>query len=428
MQKGILLEINRVREIMGLQEQRIVTDVVDRTEFDVTVPIPRIEGTYQPGDSDPLSFIGEAESIILQSINNTPGAADKFLEGQLQLVDITVNAGASNVWSSKDGATNYDVNNNYKPTESGMESGLDSRGYEKNLKLAKQRASRFIDEITVLLRNNGIDVSEQLSKSPNAVVVDTGGKLDGDRVESEYPNPGQVLFLDLSFNYLDVEEKIQVTCLPEIKISVGVLGVNTDGHDCDEAIFKVTVNGAKLGVANLNNGAFDVFAYKLNSGIPWNQAGWPKNIVGPLQGKYQMAPYLKLPGQNTKKRTTDGKKGGVRTWTTTIDTNDKKYNWGEDNVLEITPLVKVKGGNSEVGGAIVCRKGMYRDRSCGSHSEVPNVVIQNTPESEGQFVTIYDDQPNIQMPIGSTQTTKLLSLDKCGVPIVSSDIAGEDPR
>ena len=259
-------------------------------------------------------------------------------------------------------------------------------------------------------------------------MVDTGGKLDDDRVESEYPNPGQVLFLDLSFNYLDVEEKIQVTCLPEIKISVGVLGFNTDGHDCDEAIFKVTVNGAKLGVANLNNGAFDVFAYKLNSGIPWNQAGWPKNIVGALQGKYQMAPYLKLPGQNTKKRTTDGKKGGVRTWTTTIDTNDKKYNWGEDNVLEITPLVKVKGGNSEVGGAIVCRKGMYRDRSCGSHSEVPNVVIQNTPESEGQFVTIYDDQPNIQMPIGSTQTTKLLSLDKCGVPIVSSDIAGEDPR
>ena len=428
MQKGILLEIKRVNEIMGLQEQRIVTDVVDRTEFDVTVPIPRIEGTYQPGDSDPSSFIGEAESIILQSINNTPGAADKFLEGQLQLVDITVNAGASNVWSSKDGATNYDVNNNYKPTESGMESGLDSRGYEKNLKLAKQRASRFIDEITVLLQNNGIDVSEQLSKVPNAAVVDTGGKLDDDRVESEYPNPGQVLFLDLSFNYLAVEEKIQVTCLPEIKISVGVLGVNTDGHDCDEAIFKVTVNGAKLGVANLNNGAFDVFAYKLNSGIPWNQAGWPKNIVGALQGKYQMAPYLKLPGQNTKKRTTDGKKGGVRTWTTTIDTNDKKYNWGEDNVLEITPLVKVKGGNSEVGGAIVCRKGMYRDRSCGSHSEVPNVVIQNTPESEGQFVTIYDDQPNIQMPIGSTQTTKLLSLDKCGVPIVSSDIAGEDPR
>ena len=428
MQKGILLEIKRVKEIMGLQEQRIVTDIIDRREFDVTVPIPRIEGTYLPGKSDPSSFIGEAKDIILQSINNTPGAADKFLEGQLQLVDITVNAGASNVWSSKDEATNYDVNNNYEPTESGMESGLDSRGYEKNLTLAKQRASRFIDEITVLLQNNGIDVSEQLSKVPNAVVVDTGGELDGERDRSEYPNPGQVLFLDLSFNYLDVEEKIQVTCLPEIKISVGVLGVNTDGHDCDEAIFKVTVNGAKLGVANLNNGAFDIFAYKINSGVPWNHAGWPRNIAGTLQGKGHMAPYMSLPGQWTEKRTTDGKKGGVRTWTTTIDTSNKKYNWGEDNVLEITPLVKVRGGNSEVNGAMLCRKGMYRDRSCGSHSEVPNVVIQNTPETAGQFVTIYDDQPNIQMPIGSTDTTELLRLDKCGVPIGSGVIAGEEPR
>ena len=428
MQKGIISEIKRVKEIMGLQEQRIVTDIVDRREFDVTVPIPRIEGTYLPGKSDPSSFIGEAKDIILQSINNTPGAADKFLEGKLQLVDITVNAGASNVWSSKDGATNYDVDNDYKPTESGMESGLDSRGYEKNLTLAKQRASRFIDEITVLLRNNGIDVSEQLSKVPNAAVVDTGGKLDGERDRSEYPNPGQVLFLDLSFNYLDVEEKIQVTCLPEIKISVGVLGANVDGHQCDEAIFKVTLNGATLGIANLNNGAFDVFAYKMKSGVQWNYAGWPRQHFGPLQGKHQMVPYLNLPGQNTNKRTTDGKKGGVRTWTTTIDTNDEKYNWGEDNVLEITPLVKVRGGNSEVGGAIMCKKGMYRDRSCGSHSEVPNVVIQNTPETAGQFVTIYDDQPNIQMPIGSTDTTELLRLDNCGVPIGAGIIAGEEPR
>ena len=141
-----------------------------------------------------------------------------------------------------------------------------------------------------------------------------------------------------------------------------------------------------------------------------------------------MAPYMSLPGQNNKKRTTDGKKGGIRTWTTTIDTSNKKYNWGEENVLEITPLVKVRGGNSEVDGAMLCRKGMYRDRSCGSHSEVPNVVIQNTPETAGQFVTIYDDQPNIQMPIGSTDTTELLRLDNCGVPIGSGVIAGEEPR
>ena len=59
MKNNILLEVKRVKEIMGLHEQRINT-IITREEWDVPVPVPAIKGTYPPGDSDPSAFIGEA--------------------------------------------------------------------------------------------------------------------------------------------------------------------------------------------------------------------------------------------------------------------------------------------------------------------------------------------------------------------------------
>jgi len=60
-----------------------------------------------------------------------------------------------------------------------------------------------------------------------------------------------------------------------------------------------------------------------------------------------------------------------------------------------------------------------------SHTEVPYVIIKNTPVTEGEFVTVYDDIPNIDAVRGSTKTTLLLNLDKCGTPIGGETVSVE---
>ena len=419
MKKQILSEISRVRQIMGLHEQFITKEKIGEDKVDVVVDVPPIKGTYTPASSDPTSFIGESVTTIMTAIDNTQKAAEKLAEGKLQLVDINVKAGASNVWDSDDGATNYDVDNNYEPTTEGEDQTLDSAGYGKNVTLAEERANTYIEMVIPLLDTAGLNISEQISKTPDTVVVNTGGELDRDRDENIYPNPGQVLILTLSFMYTDVIEQFKETCEPGIEITIAVQGVGVDEHECDEAIFKVSVNGAKIGIANLNNGVLDRYI----DGGGWNKMKsiWPKEQLGALQGTFQENWYRNLPGRNSPGRETDKVQGGKRSWTTMIDTEDEKFNWGEENILENTPLVFNKGKNSYVeikGGTDVQLCGPQAGfRPCGSHSEVPKVTIKNTPV-EGQLTTVYDTQPNIgKLTFGSTDTTELLRMDDCGVPI-----------
>ena len=407
MKNNILLEVKRVKEIMGLYEQRIKT-IVTSEEWDVPVPVPRIKGTYRPGDSDPSAFIGEALVTILQAIQEVPGAREKLTTGELQLKHITVEAGASNVWDTKDGATNYDVDNNYKPTTEGQNPNLNKDGYEKNVKLAKNRASRFIDEISPLLAGENINISQELSKAPAGVVVDTGGKLDGERIRSEYPNPGQVLYTTLGFVYTDKEEFVESECLPEVQITVGTYG-KPDKHVCDEAVFNVLVNGFKIGVANLNNSVMDTMRF----------GGW--------LGKGHRNAIMKVNAIESDKRVSDGQIGGRRQWSTMIDTTNPELNWGEVNELSIQSIVVTEKGDSTIKGygglSITCSErgqmGNGIKGKCGAHSEVPYVIIQNTPEEEGVFVKVYGDYPNLELPRGSNKVTKLLDLNKCGVPIGS---------
>jgi hypothetical protein len=425
MEKNILSEINRTREIMGLSEQRKETIITDVIKSDVDVPIPPIKGKYGAGSSDPSKFIKGSVVSIMSSLPQK--AKDKLDEGKLKLVQITVKAGASNYWDKTTGPTQFDheiVGNDYEPTTDGKGQGLSKDGYDLNMELAELRASTYIEELGPLLKETGVIVGDKLSKIPQGMVVNTGGKNDDPECTTDC---GQVLILTLSFIYTDTIEKTIDVCLPEVQISVGVLGTDVDGHECDEAIFKVSVNGVKIGVANLNNGTFDRYAYERKKGTSWSNAGWPTRTAGPLQGKYHEQPYFKLPGQWSKKRTTDGKLGGIRTWTTTIDTENEKYNWGDENILEITPLVKQRGGGeSHINNTLLCTKNTYGgSRPCGSHSEVPNVTIKNTPETAGKFNTVYEDQPNISLTIGSTDTTELLRLDKCGVPIKTETASTE---
>ena len=424
MKKNVISEVNRVLEIMGLEilsEQRTIEKVIDIKKFDVQVPVPPIKGKYSAGQSDPAAFLQESVNTIIQAINDVPGASTKLEEGKLRLVEISVKAGASNYWP-KHGATQFDHLMageggylQYVPKENvlsyeGKEDWdtLSKEGYTLNLNLAKLRASTYIDEITPLLDGiEGLSISDELSKVPEAMVVNTGGKND----DSNCTECGQVLILTLSFVYTDIKEFTETTCLPEIQISISVKGYGVDGHQCDEAVFKVTVNGVEIGVANLNNAQYDIL-----SGAKWHD-------------KYHMAAIKKVNAIESDKRYSDGKLGGERSWTTMIDTTNPDLNWGENNVLSIKSLVVTKNGTSTIKGyggmSMVCSerggygRGAQGKGVCGVHVEVPFVTIKNTPEVEGQLETVYDAQPNIALAgtRGSMKTTELLTLDNCGVPI-----------
>ena len=242
------------------------------------------------------------------------------------------------------------------------------------------------------------------------MVVNTGGKNDDPECTTDC---GQVLLLTLSFIYTDTIEKTIDVCLPEIQITIGSK-CKADGHECDEAVFKVSVNGTKIGVANLNNTGLDLF-WDINKG-PW------------IRGNEHAKGIAKMNNRWKKGRVTDEKFGGERSWTGMIDTTNPELNWGEDNALTITSLVKTTNGRSTVSNidmASVCDedsrgrigRGGYKGQKCGSHTEVPYVIIKNTPVTKGEFVTVYDDIPNIDSVRGSTKTTLLLNLDKCGTPI-----------
>ena len=426
MGKNILSEVNRTREIMGLPivEQRKET-IITNIPYDVQVPVPTIKGTYLPGKSSPSAFIKESITTIIKAINNTPGASDKLGSGDLQLVDINVKAGASNYWDKTTGPTQFDheiVGDKYEPTTDGKGPGLSEDGYDLNMELAELRASTYIDEIKPLLGVEegglGIVISDKLSETPEGMVVYTGGKNDDTNCTTDC---GQVLLLTLSFVYTDEEEYRKTKCLPELMIAIGTMGME-DGHICDEAIFSVKVNGAEIGIANLNNAKYDIVKesdYNFDDRKHYNKLiSLPGFGVG-IGNSFE-------DDGNGGQRKSDNKQGGKRTWKTTINTEDADLNWGDENILSITSLVNTKTASrgeahSYINGTRVCpdsqRNTGRGEGACGSHTEIPWVVIKNTPTTKGEYEMVYGKYPNIGRVNGDMDTTDLLTLDNCGVPV-----------
>jgi len=426
MKKQILSEVNRVREIMGLnlleqtkEKVKVGEKKGEFMELDTII----FDSTYRANDDKTTqSMFNLFLDKLLEAIDNNPDASSAYRSGTLELKTAKVTAGASNFYTGAATAADF-MNDRITPmpeliTISGEEtvSGKDlltydlpyydenevvvkwdkhSKPYRGNTDLAFRRADNFINYIAEKLPIMNISVFPQLSRIPDGSIIDTGGVIDKERDVSVYPNPGQVIIADLLFGYREVVEVFEERCTADLTIEISA-GGEGGGHKCDEAIFRVAINGSMLGVANLNNSGIDV----KGASVPRPNIKNPKKTIN----VDTYLPGLPTSTRYPNERKTDGKGGGVRTAVFSIDPKNPDFKWGRINKITIQSLVNQDGtfGSVKLG-------------SKGIHADVPNVKITNadgiaTPGDRWGF------KPNVNMNRGSMKVTTLLIVDKCGVP------------
>lgn len=524
---------------MGLireQEMKYIRKVV--SDIDIEIPL-RYEYNYPTGIDDPSPFINTVVAAIIKEINADKQHAALLADGKLKLDSIDVKAGASNYWRkpmipeignafvADDNKTLVEVTDErweelarkdgYKGDwkkwlelkKAGSYPGTffteKSENIKDNKDLSLDRAKKFIEAIIPLMDDENIDVSK-LSKTPEGFIIDTGGATDDNNNDTKAPKKGQALIITLLFSFIEKIYKTEEECLVHLKCTIGYYtNRGQHNHYCDEAIFDVKMNGVSLGIANLNNGALDVFTPEAARSIPYYEmpaayvtasdvgtkvAGsenFPNghvleedDIGKELRGAVRYGPHKpsyitldgveyktyasdwrNLPDLNPREKIAetyvardadgidDGKFGGSRAVTFTVTPEQATQIMAETEdeiILSMQALVALKkvarpgdsspacfgkkpvelidgmpsgshfGNNAPGGFDNTCS--FYGDvnlnlGTTGSHSDVPWVTIENY---NGE---VYDDQPNVKMGFGNLTDTKLLTLNKCGVPITS---------
>lgn len=274
MEKSIISEINRVKEIMGIeligeQKRYSIGKTVISGDIDGGKPINIVvdrESKYK-AMSDDANDVGEPFFwTIIEALENefrdSGGFHDK--KDKIQLTKATIRSGASNYYNG--GSTYADVTNDRFSSvgdEQDVKWDENSKPYKDNLELAKRRGVNFLKYIKEQLGRNGLGVLDPLeSEDVVAVVVDTGGVIDEKRDESKYKNPGQFITMDIEMKMAGVAGRQTSDCLVNLKVSIGYFRNPTKlsdgkksskGHTCDQAVFDVFLNKKYIMTANLNN-------------------------------------------------------------------------------------------------------------------------------------------------------------------------------
>jgi hypothetical protein len=156
---------------------------------------------------------------------------------------------------------------------------------ERNKALAVNRGVNFWNAFKQRASDENIKITKDpILDETAAVIVDTGGKIDSERISKKYPNPGQYVFLQVSLDgtptQQSIENKVQRKtqsreCLTGMKVEVVYYDDERSGcrdknsnkggcHICNKARFDVYLNDTNIGEANLNNA---------NSGTEEGQTG-----------------------------------------------------------------------------------------------------------------------------------------------------------
>lgn len=241
-------------------------------------------------------------------------------------------------------------------------------------------------------------------------------------------------------------------CIVGLEITIGYFpGKSRAGHECDEAIFELRMNGVSLGEANLNNSTLDRSIditrernerslSNYNKAVERVNKKWqdiitrnPESNTEREKKKY-MKEFLPEKPQDTKLPNifnTRAQKFGfedVNQYVKAIDdiNNSFKSQGRKSEGLMRSQTFVLDGAKAKaiIDNApsdkiilsiipLVSKDGKYKlFYTQGSHADTPWVTIKNPKISE----PLYDGEPNISLKRGSTQETVLLTTDLCGNP------------
>lgn len=252
-----------------------------------------------------------------------------------------------------------------------------------------------------------------------------------------------------------ISAKKDYECLVGMEITIGYFpGKSRAGHNCDEAIFELRMNGVSLGEANLNNAALDKLSR--NSGeyalyakskkyyekaLAVAQKDWDDGVA---------SGEIKRPNDNKKAKYLKDNAGDVPIEPDFAENDERaqKLGYGSgkefiDTIIKINDSFKQYGRKSEGNGRsqtfildgakaksiidnapsdkivlsiipLVSNNGKYKIFfNQGSHADTPWVTIK----SKKSETPLFDGEPNLQLKRGSTKETVLLQTDLCGNPI-----------
>ena len=169
----------------------------------------------------------------IQNLNNQMRVIQNFLAKNPQTkLTIQVEAGESRV-------TNADNESGGKAVPEGYLSS--KRG---------QSLVNYLNTFFKKLENGGMSFTYPEIPKPKTIV----GSTRYDRKLGD--NPQDPKYKKEQFVRLKVTATSQSECLIGLEVMIG--WIKDKGHTCDQAIFQLLMNKVPLGIANLNNGKFDV--------------------------------------------------------------------------------------------------------------------------------------------------------------------------
>jgi hypothetical protein len=158
---------------------------------------------------------------------------------------------------------------------------------QRNKALAVNRGVNFWNAFKKRVTDENIKITKAPILDETAgVIVDTGGKVDSERLEKKYPNPGQFVWLQLVLDATKKPKKQEAAskeqiqsrnCVTGMKVSVVYYDDERSGckdkndnkggcHICNDAKFQVYLNETFIGTANLNNAQMETQEGQTGSG------------------------------------------------------------------------------------------------------------------------------------------------------------------
>jgi len=168
----------------------------------------KFQSTYAANSSDPSAFLAPFVEGLVEKIKQAPNGDAMLKSGQMMLDTIIVTAGASNSWGGK--TTPYDRENDYLSFPKTPQD-TSNQLYSLNSELSKKRAETFRKFLGAELPKRGIKDNPAASATYNSLVINTGGKIDKERNQASFGNPGQYIEVKMRFKYQNEIAKTGVT-------------------------------------------------------------------------------------------------------------------------------------------------------------------------------------------------------------------------